>query len=110
MPVSSSPNAETSAQGRIRDAVVPMLRPYASRIELFGSEARGDSTPSSDIDILVTLRPPEHRPPLGLRWFELEQELSDQLGRSVELVTERALSPHLRSHVAADRLTLYEDE
>lgn len=107
MPV---PSFETSTQTQIREAVVPVLRPYASRIELFGSEARGDATPSSDIDILVTLRPPAYRPPLGLRWFELEQELSDKLGRPVELVTERALSPHLRPHVVADRLTLYEDE
>ena len=86
------------------------LRPYASRIELFGSEARGEAAPGSDVDVLVTLRPPGDRPPLGLRWFELEQELSDQLGRTVELVTERALSSHLRSHVAADRVTLYDDE
>lgn len=86
------------------------LRPYASRIELFGSEARGEAAPESDVDVLVTLRPPENRPPLGLRWFELEQELSEQLGRSVELVTERALGAHLRPHIAADRVTLYEDE
>jgi len=97
-------------QEQIRTAVIEALRPYASRIELFGSEARGDSTATSDIDVLVTLRPPEHRPPLGLRWFELEQELSDQLGRPVELVTERALSPHLRPFVSSDRLLLYEDE
>ena len=102
--------AESLIRKQLRETLVTALRPYASRIELFGSEARGDATPTSDVDVLVTLRPPEDRPPLGLRWFELEQELSDQLGRSVELVTERSLSPHLRPHVAADRVLLYEDE
>jgi predicted nucleotidyltransferase len=107
------PNPSTAdpiTREQIRDVVVPALRPYAARIELFGSEARGESTATSDVDLLLTLRAPEHRPPLGLRWFELEQELSDQLGRPVELVTQRALSPHLRRYVLSDRVTLYEDE
>lgn len=103
-------STDPSVRRNLRDVLVTALRPYASRIELFGSEARGDAAPTSDVDVLVTLRPPEERPPLGLRWFELEQELSEQLGRPVELVTERALSSHLRPHVAADRVTLYEDE
>lgn len=41
------------------------LRPYASRIELFGSEARGEAQAHSDIDVLVKLRLEEERPPLG---------------------------------------------
>jgi hypothetical protein len=47
---------------------------------------------------------------MGLRWFALEQALADRLGRPVELVTERALSPHIRPHVQTDRVLLYEDE
>jgi hypothetical protein len=90
----------------ITDVIVTALRPYASRIELFGPEARADS----DIDVLVALRPEEERPPLGLRWFELEAELSERIGRPVQIVTERALSRHIRPLIASDRTVLYADE
>ena len=95
---------------RLRDIVVSALRPYASRIAVFGSWARGEAGAESDVDVLITLRPPDRRPPMGLRWFELEQELSEQLGRPVELVIENALSQHLQPHVEADRVVLYEEE
>ena len=94
----------------LEGVLIEILHPYASRIELFGSTARGEASEKSDLDVLVTLRPTEDRPPLGLKWFELERDLSDALDRPVELVTESALSPHLRPHIESDRLLLYEDE
>lgn len=99
-----------SLKDQIQEVVVPALRPYASRVSLFGSVARGEEEGDSDIDLLVTLRPSEERPLLGLRWFELERELSERLGRSVELVTDRSLSRHVRPHVEPDAVVLYEDE
>jgi hypothetical protein len=90
--------------------LIEALRPYVSRIELFGSTARNEDNTDSDLDILVTLRSADERPPLGLKWFRLERELSQKLGRPVELVTENTLSPHLRPHVESDRVLLYEDE
>jgi len=98
--MSSSPNT----------AVVEALRPYASRIELFGSAARNEDDSDSHLDVLVTLRASDEQPPLGLKWFALERELSEKLGRSVELVTENALSPHVSPHIESDRVLLYEDE
>ena len=47
---------------------------------------------------------------MGLRWFALEEELAERLGRPVELVTERALSRHVRPHVQTDRVLLYDDK
>jgi hypothetical protein len=101
---------QTNEIEELRSVLVSALRPYASRIEVFGSVARGEAGAGSDVDVLVRLRPSEQRPPMGLRWFALEQELADRLGRPVELVTERALSPHVRPHVQTDRVLLYEDE
>ena len=46
----------------LRDKILPVLRPYVKRVAIFGSLARGEDTPESDIDILVELRPPEERP------------------------------------------------
>ena len=81
------------------DKIVPLLRPYVKKIAVFGSFARGDETPESDIDILVELKPPGQRPSLGLKWFGLEQELGRILGREVELVSESAMSPFVRPYV-----------
>ena len=93
----------------LRDKIVPLLRPYVKKIAVFGSFARGDDTPESDIDILVDLLPPGQRPSLGLKWFGLEQELGRILGREVELISESAMSPYVRPHVELDMVLLYEE-
>jgi len=99
----------TAAHKKLRDTLLPVLHPYVQRIAVFGSVARGETGPDSDIDILVALRPPEKRPPLGLQWFALESMLSQQLGRPVELVTETALSKRIRPFVEEDQVVLYEE-
>ncbi|NBC19109.1 MAG: nucleotidyltransferase [Bacteroidetes bacterium] len=79
-------------------------------IALYGSWARDEERPDSDIDLLVVLRPAEDRPPLGLKWFALEQELSERLQRPVELVTDAALDPYLRPSIERDAVVLYDEE
>ena len=86
------------------------MKPYARRISVFGSYARGESTPQSDVDLLVALKPSEKRPPLGLfEVIRLEKELEKILGCAVDLVTEEGLSPRIRSNVEKDREVLYEE-
>ncbi|MCP4363636.1 MAG: nucleotidyltransferase domain-containing protein, partial [Chloroflexi bacterium] len=41
---------------------IPMLKPYARMVTVFGSYTRGDETSGSDIDILIELKSPEQRP------------------------------------------------
>lgn len=94
---------------KLRAEIVPVLRPYALRIELYGSFARGDQRPDSDIDLLITLRPSEERPPLGLRWFGVEREMSERLGHPVEMTTEDGLSRHIRPYIQPERIILYEE-
>jgi predicted nucleotidyltransferase len=95
----------------LREKVVPVLLPYGvKRIAVFGSFVRNEDTAKSDIDILVTLRPVGLRPPLGLKWFGLETELSRLVGRRVDLVSEKALSPYIRPYVEREMVILYEDE
>lgn len=71
-------------------------------IRLFGSFARGDSRPGSDIDFLVDLDP--GRTLLDL--IGVKQELEDLLGRSVDVVTERSLSPYIRDSVLGNLIHL----
>ncbi len=91
----------------LKSVVVPVLAPYARRLFLFGSAASGEALESSDVDILVELKPAKERPPLGLRWFGLERELASRLGRAVDLVSDDALSPHLRPYVERQKVLLY---
>jgi uncharacterized protein len=59
-----------------------------ARLEVFGSLARGEPHPGSDIDLLVTFRPDVH---LGWDFFELHKELEDILGCEVDLLTRRSV-------------------
>ncbi len=93
----------------LREKILPILRPYVKRISVFGSFARGDETPESDIDLLVELKEPEKRPRLGLEWFGLEEELSHILGREVDLIAEGSLSPYLIPYAEKDKVLLYEE-
>ncbi|MEO0249411.1 MAG: nucleotidyltransferase family protein [candidate division WOR-3 bacterium] len=94
----------------IRDKVLPVLLPYGvRRIAIFGSYVRGESTDESDIDLLVTMKPRGQRPPMGLRWFGLENELTQLVGRKVELISEKALSPYIRPYVEREMVILYEE-
>ncbi len=93
----------------LRDKILPLLRPYVKKIAVFGSFARGEETPESDIDLLVELKAPDQRPPLGLRWFGLEEDLGCILGRKVELISEKALSPYIRPYAEKDMVLLYEE-
>jgi hypothetical protein len=64
---------------------------------VFGSVARGEDRPESDVDILVDFEPDAH---VGLFAFaRLQRRLSQILGRPVDLVTPDALHPALKDRV-----------
>ncbi|MBI4362422.1 MAG: nucleotidyltransferase family protein [Euryarchaeota archaeon] len=91
--------------GELRKSLGTLLRPHgALRISIFGSTARGEATPKSDLDLLVRFREPKSL----LELVRLERELSKSLGRRVEIVTEEALNPHLRPIVEKQKVVVYE--
>jgi uncharacterized protein len=71
-------------------------------LELFGSTARGDARPESDVDVLVRFR----ERPTFLQFMNLQLALEQWLGRRVDLVTEAslALKPRARDRVMNERL------
>ncbi|MBV8054396.1 MAG: nucleotidyltransferase family protein [Deltaproteobacteria bacterium] len=79
-------------------------RNHIRKLALFGSVLRDDFRPDSDVDVLVEFEP-GHVP--GLRFFALETELSEILGRKVDLNTPRFLSPHFRGRVLAEAEVQY---
>ena len=74
------------------------------RLALFGSVLRGDFTPKSDVDVLVEFEP-GHTP--GLAFITMQDELSDLLGRHVDLNTPACLSPYFRQEVLDEAEVLY---
>jgi len=94
----------------LRTQIAPILKPYARRVSVFGSYAREEETPQSDIDLLMALKPAGQRPPLGLfEVIRLEKELEKRLGRSVDLITEEGLNPHIKASVEKEKVVLYEE-
>ncbi len=75
------------------------------RLALFGSVLRSDFGPDSDIDVLVEFEPDAR---VGLRFFELEAELAEMLGRDVDLNTPGFLSKYFRDQVLAEAEVLYD--
>ena len=55
-----------------------------SRLALYGSVLRDDFTPESDVDVLVEFEPDAR---VGLAFFTMQDELSDMLGRRVDMNT-----------------------
>ena len=75
------------------------------RLSLFGSVLRDDFGPESDVDVLVEFQPGAR---VGLRFFTIEQELSEMLGRKVDLNTAGFLSKHFRNDIVAEAEVVYD--
>lgn len=80
-------------------------RHQITRLALFGSVIRDDFGPESDIDVLVEFAP-GHTP--GLAFFGMQDELTEMLGREVDLNTAGWLSPFFRDAVLAEAQVIYE--
>ena len=74
----------------------------ARNLRIFGSVARGEAGPDSDVDFLVDLEPGRTLFDLGA----LLMELRDFLGLKVDVVTEHGLKPRIREHVLKEAETL----
>jgi predicted nucleotidyltransferase len=87
-------------------ALAEVCRRYGVKeLSLFGSGARGELRPDSDVDIMVEFDPGAH---IGLIGFEsLAEELESLAGRRVDLVTRRGLKPWVRPAVLRDARVIY---
>ncbi len=80
--------------------ILEVLQPFNPvEVGIFGSFARGEERPESDIDILIDFGTTR------INLFDLVHigdELEEKLGRKVDLVTRRALHPFLKPIVEQD--------
>lgn len=74
----------------------------ALNVRVFGSVARGEAGPDSDIDFLIDAGPNTSS------WFPagLILDLEEILNRRVEVVTEKALNPYIRDYVLREAIPL----
>jgi hypothetical protein len=75
----------------------------AKRVAIFGSYARGEEKPGSDIDIMVEFA--ERKSLLDL--VRIEREISEVLGVKVDLLTEKSISPYLIDRIKKDMEIIY---
>ncbi len=80
------------------------LRYHISRMSIFGSVLGADFSDASDIDVLVEFEA-EHVP--GFLFIRIQDELSEMLGRTVDLHTPNSLSKYFRNHVVRDARVIY---
>ncbi|MBR7024364.1 MAG: nucleotidyltransferase family protein [Bacteroidales bacterium] len=84
-------------------ATQPVLKAW-----LFGSYARGEQTPDSDVDILVVFDQENGRKVSLLRHIGIALGLQDLLGKKVDLITEGTLLPFAKETADKDKVLIYE--
>jgi hypothetical protein len=72
------------------------------QLRLFGSIARDEARPDSDVDIVVSF----DGPATSQRYFGVQFQLEDALGCSVDLVTEKALRRELRPFIEQEAVSV----
>ena len=80
-------------------------RHHIRKLALFGSVLRDDFRPDSDVDVLVEFES-GHVP--GFAFFGMQDELSQLLGRRVDLNTPKFLSRYFRDRVLRQAIVQYE--
>jgi predicted nucleotidyltransferase len=74
----------------------------AGNVRVFGSAARGDARPDSDVDVLIDLAPGRSL----LDIVAIKQDLEDLLGLEVHVVTADSVSPYIRDQVLREAVSL----
>ena len=88
----------------ISEPIVCLCNKYhVKSLRIFGSVARGEANENSDIDLLATFS----RPISLLQMVQLERELSSLVGRKVDLLTTKSLSPYLRNRILKGARSVY---
>lgn len=87
-----------------KNAITALGRQYgARRIRVFGSVARGEEGPDSDVDFLVEF---DQGYDLFAQRLPLTRQLSELLGRPVDLLPEHELNRHLRDSILKEAVEL----
>ena len=86
-----------------RNEILDLAGRYgAKNVRIFGSAARGEGGPASDVDLLVDMEKGRNLLDLVGFW----QDLEELLGCRVDVITDGGMSPYLRERIYAEALPL----
>jgi len=96
---------DTKLPEKVKEIILRVLVPQGvARVSVFGSHARGEAGPNSDIDILVRFENPKSL----FELVHIQNELEQALGHKVDLVTEGAVSPYLIDTIRREEVVILE--
>ncbi len=88
----------------IEGKIIGVLKEHgAVKISIFGSFARGEERPESDIDIIVRFNQPKSL----LQLIRIEDELKIAVNRNLDLLTEHSISPYLADTIRRDEVVIF---
>ncbi len=97
-------NNDTERHKELYEKVISILRTHGiKKILVVGSYARGESTPKSDLDLIVEF-------PKGtslLDHIRIENELADKLKIKIDLISKNGISPYLKDVIMKDAIVIF---
>ncbi|QUS39238.1 nucleotidyltransferase domain-containing protein [Tardiphaga alba] len=88
-------------------ALAPAIKAEGvTRLAVFGSRARDDARPDSDLDILVEYPPYREGPPF-FRWSKVMNMIEDEIGVWPHVMTDSELTPRIRERMADDLIEVF---
>lgn len=97
--------ALTTAVTRLRTHAAELRRMGVLHAGIFGSVARGEDQPSSDLDVLIELDPDA---PVGIfEYARLRLYLTELLGEQSDIANRKTLKPLLRDRILRDAIDAF---
>ena len=94
-----------SAVAEIQTTIAPSAKQYGvKRVYLFGSYAKGEAGPNSDVDLLIE----KGKPMSLLKLSGMRQECQEALNRSVDLLTTSGIEESFQNEIAGTEILIYE--
>jgi predicted nucleotidyltransferase len=92
---------------QIRKKITPIFKQYGVILaDVFGSVARGEAKPSSDLDLVVTLRKP-----IGIfKLNEMNDKLETSLHTRVDMLTHNSINRRLKPYITSSLVRIYEEK
>ena len=91
----------------IKKKVAPILKEsWVEYAGVFGSAARGEDTPESDIDIIVSVK----KPISVYQFIALKYKLEEILGKKVDLVSKNSINKYVKPYIEKDIVDIYEGQ
>jgi uncharacterized protein len=88
------------------EKIADICRRYGiQEMAIFGSAARGDLRPDSDVDVMVEFAPGVVH---GCEYLHLEEELAEAFGRRIDMATQKWLKAHIKQQILGEARVVYQ--